>query len=103
MHNPHVKAMFPYVGASDIFKNWIYCNGAAALSFNVMWGAVGISGHAVQEVGKEPIDWLQVFKILPVSSIPDSIGRRVPWYKDWMKNNVYNDYWQRWRIEDKYT
>ena len=103
MHNPHVKAMFPYVGASDIFNSWIYNNGASALSFNVMWGAVSISAQAGQNIEKEPIDWQEVFKILPVSSIPDSIGRNVPWYKDWVKNNIYNDYWKRWNIEEKYS
>ena len=103
LHNSHVKAMFPYVGGSDIFNHWVYCNGAFALSINVFWGAVSVSTRTSQEIMEEPVDWMHALKILPISSIPDSIGRRVPWYKDWLKNSVDNDYWQRWSIEDKYS
>ena len=46
LHNPHVKAMFPYVGAADIFNHWIYNNGAFVLFFNVIWGTASISGQA---------------------------------------------------------
>lgn len=80
LHNPHVKAMFPYVGGSDIYNHWVYCNGAFGLSINVFWGAVSISTRTSQEMTEEPIDWMHVFKILTISSISDSIGRRVPWY-----------------------
>lgn len=89
-----LTCMAPVVAASDFYRHWIYDGGVFALSFNTMWGALSISARVGQDMGAEPIDWDQLFRVLPLSEIPSMLGRRVPWYAEWLAHPLYDDYWK---------
>ena len=100
--NDNLVCMFPFVAASDYYRNWVYNGGAFALSFNTMWGALSISARVGQDMTAEPLDWSELFRSLPVGEIPALLGRNVPWYADWLAHPTYDDYWKAISVARNY-
>jgi putative CocE/NonD family hydrolase len=94
--------MSPVVASSDLYRNWIWDSGAYALSFNTMWGALSISARVGQDMGAEPIDWDQLFRVLPLREIPALMGRNVPWYSTWLDHPLYDDFWKEQSVHRQY-
>jgi uncharacterized protein len=98
----HLVCMFPVVAASDDYRHWIYDGGAFALSFNSMWGIMSIAARVGQDMGVEPLDWGSLFRTLPLSAIPGKMGRRAPWFGDWLAHPLYDDYWKALSVARRY-
>jgi len=100
--NPHLVCMFPYVAAGDYYDHWIYDGGAFALSFNTMWGALSISARVGQDMDAQPIDWDELLRCLPVKDIPGLLGRKVPWFADWLAHPLDDGYWKALCVARRY-
>ncbi len=98
----NLTCMFPVVAASDFYRHWIYSGGVFALSFNTMWGALSISARVGQNMEAEPINWKELFNVLPLSDIPAMLGRETPWYGQWLSHPRYDEYWKELSIARKY-
>ena len=100
--NENLVCLFPYVAASEYFGHWMYNSGAFALSVNIMWGIVSVSSRVGQDMSAQPLDWPEVFKTLPLKDLPDKLGRKSPWFTEWLKHPLYDDYWKGLSIARKY-
>jgi uncharacterized protein len=100
--NPHLVCMFPYVAASDFYRHWVYDGGAFTLSVNTMWGSLSISARVGQEMSAQPLDWDALLKTLPVGDIPYVLGRKVPWWDEWLAHPTYDNFWKSLSIAERH-
>jgi putative CocE/NonD family hydrolase len=99
---PSLVTMFPQVASTSIYRNWLAQGGAFRLSFNYGWGVVRMPDRIMlpqywHSGGFAP-DELKYEKILlhlPLNDIDlESGGYSVPHFRDWIKHQSYDKYWQ---------
>jgi putative CocE/NonD family hydrolase len=103
---PHLKAIFPYVTASEYYEGWTYQSGALMQWFAGSWS----SGLAVDTLRRQAEararanEWV---KTLPVEEYPllspPPVSELAPYYRDWVEHEQSDDYWKRWKISDHYA
>src|SRR5687767_5651053 len=102
---PHLKAIFPYVTASEYYDGWTYQSGALMQWFASSW----TSGLTIDTLRRKanlllrPKDWVEV---LPVEEYrlldTPSPAQLAPYFQDWIDHETDDAYWKRWRISDQY-
>lgn len=95
----------PQVSYSNLYHNWIYTGGAFQLAFNTSWGiATGSRGHQRQYLSfPDEISQATLFRHLPLATIDERSGRKIPHLRDWINHPSYDDYWKEMHpIEDHY-
>ncbi len=102
---PHLKAIFPYVTASEYYDGWTYQNGALMQWFASSWTS-GLAedtlrrktsgrARAKEWVGKLPVENYQLIS-------PPSAADVAPYFRDWVEHERDDDFWRRWKISDHY-
>lgn len=113
--SPYLKTIVPFSAHADIyFYGMNYRGGAFKLRGNLPW-ALGTSGRTMQPAtcamtgctvldiiqattgaGSGPYDWDALYRHLPILTA-DSVatGRPVDFYRNWIRNSTYNDYWKQ--------
>ena len=105
---PALVTIFPMVASTSIYHDWITLNGGWRLSFNFGWGPVRMESRIMQNpgphttAGVRAIHYDQVQWHLPLSTMPQQVGRRARFYDDWLKNPDYNDYWKSLNVEEMF-
>jgi hypothetical protein len=106
LRNPHLAAMAPRVGFSNLYHNWVYTGGAFQLAFNLRWGAVQMQGRVnqVQHLWMPPEQHLAtLFWHLPLIMGDENAGRVSEFYKEWIRHPACDAYWEtRGNIESHY-
>jgi hypothetical protein len=98
LRNPHLAAMAPRVGFSNLYHNWVYTGGAFQLGFNLRWGAVQMNGRVnqVQYLWMPPEQHYEtLFGHLPLITSDERAGRVCEFYKEWMRHPAYDSYWEK--------
>lgn len=98
LRNPHLLAMAPRVGFSNLYHNWVYTGGAFQLAFNLRWGAIQMHTRTNQvqylwmptEQHLSTLAWH-----LPLVTGDENAGRVCEFYKEWMRHPAYDAYWER--------
>jgi putative CocE/NonD family hydrolase len=98
LRNPHLAAMAPRVGFSNLYHNWVYTGGAFQLGFNLRWGAIQMHTRTSQvqylwmptEQHLSTLVWH-----LPLVTGDENAGRRCEFYKEWIRHPTYGPYWER--------
>ena len=96
LRSPYLTALAPQVIMGDYFSECHRIGGAvqwaltmaAALTFStaVAWTQIG----AAQIFGNQ-----KFYRQLPLINMDvEAIGREIPFYRDWFKHQVYDDYWR---------
>jgi uncharacterized protein len=102
---PHLKAIFPYVTASEYYEGWTYQGGALMQWFASSW-ASGLAVDTLRRQAEErarPAEWVNTvpvedYPLLSVSRPPDV----APYYRDWVEHERSDAYWRRWKVSDHY-
>ena len=94
-----LAAITPSVMGHDLFKNLLFENGALNLSIAMAWGA-RVSGRTQQVT--PTTDWEQVYKHLPLITMPEAAGFRMDYYKEWLAHPTYDDYWAKASVEQRH-
>ena len=97
LRNPHLKAMAPKVGFSNLYHNWVYTGGAFQLAFNLRWGPVQMSARTnqVRYLWMPKEQHLEMlFEHLPIISADENAGKAVEFFKDWVRHPAYGAYWE---------
>ena len=96
LRNPHLAAMAPQVGFSNLYHNWVYTGGAFQLAFNVRWGPVQMRSR----VNQVRHLWLpseqhlsSFFDHLPLIEADENAGGAWEPFKDWIRHPDYGPYW----------
>ncbi len=103
---PHLKAIFPYVTASEYYEGWTYQGGALMQWFASSWSA-GLVNDTLRRksaaladskgwIGVLPIEGFRMLELPPVSTL-------APYYADWVAHERDDSYWKPWKISDHYT
>src|ERR1051326_177384 len=102
---PHLVAIFPYVTASEYYDGWTYQNGALMQWFSSSWTSIlGVDTLRRQaESGLSPKEWvneipLESYQILKTPQPP----ALAPYFRDWLKHERDDAFWQKWRVSDHY-
>lgn len=103
---PHLKAIFPYVTASEYYDGWTYQNGAWMQAFSSTW-TTGLAQDTLRRKASAMAKMQEWMKQLPVDDYK-LIGQPMPadyapYFRDWIEHERNDDYWKRWRISDHYS
>lgn len=88
--NPAHTAIVGYVAPSDGFLDMVRWNGIPKIDLAFTW-LMGMDGRINQP--RTGWKWQEVMRQLPVISLDSLVGRHVTTWREWMRNDVLNDYW----------
>jgi putative CocE/NonD family hydrolase len=99
---PSLVTAFPMVASTDIYKNWLSHGGAFRLSFNYGWGAVRMPNRIMnpqywhtEKFAPPELKYEKILLHLPLNDIDQqSAGQAVPHFRDWVKHQSFDKYWQ---------
>jgi uncharacterized protein len=97
LRNPHLTAMAPRVGFSNLYHNWVYTGGAFQLGFNLRWGAIQMHTRTNRTQYlwmPEEVHLSQLFWHLPLITGDEAAGRPSEVYKEWIRHPSYDTYWE---------
>ncbi len=107
LRNPHLAAMAPRVGFSNLYHNWVYTGGAFQLGFNLRWGAIQMHTRTNRTQYlwlPEEVHLSRLFWHLPLITGDEAAGRPNEFYKEWIRHPSYDAYWERLgNIEARYA
>ena len=104
---PHLKAIFPYVTASEYYDGWTYQSGAWMQAFSSTW-TTGLAQDTLRRkasvmmadlnewMTQLPVDKYQMVKQLAPADY-------APYFRDWIEHERDDEYWKRWKISDHYS
>ncbi len=99
LQSPYLKTMVPRVITSNFYDSPNYSGGAFQLALNMLWGFRQL-GRTNQNI--EHYNWPDFFSTLPLITADEAAGRKIAFWKDWVKHPSYDDYWKEVSIEEKY-
>jgi putative CocE/NonD family hydrolase len=108
---PSLVTMFPAVASTSIYKNWLTHGGANRLSFNYGWGVVRMPNRIMlpqywhtEEYAPPELRYETILKRLPLGELDQqAAGQVVPHWRDWIKHQSYDDYWQAISDEEHFA
>lgn len=109
---PELKAIAPFITASNYYNEWYYRNGAMQLSFVEAWCFDSFAASELLRQGKKKeaekilevgdrLDEL-VYDYLPVKGLPYLKGSSDFFY-DWISHPSYDTYWDEINLENKHA
>jgi putative CocE/NonD family hydrolase len=110
---PHLAGICPIVTASNYHDGWTYQGGAFEQWFNESWTSglaqdtlnrsVRSHTNALDGIWKLPLTAYPLFDLPPTAADPDLTHSLAPYFLDWLAHPNYDEYWQRWSIEEHYS
>ena len=110
-----LRAMAPYITASDYYEGWTYQGGALQLGFVLQWALgfaaaeqqrrinAGRAGQAYLDAVHAAIDAIQaLYRRLPLSEMP-ILDEVAPYYADWLAHAAYDGYWRAIAPKEAYA
>jgi putative CocE/NonD family hydrolase len=102
---PHLKAVFPYVTASEYYDGWTYQNGALMQWFASSW-TTGLAEDTLRRKASaqaRPKEWVAQLPVEEYHLMATPAAADVaPYFRDWVEHERDDDYWRRWKISDHY-
>jgi putative CocE/NonD family hydrolase len=102
---PHLKAIFPYVTASEYYDGWTYQNGALMQWFTSSW-TTGLAEDTLRRKTSgqaRPKEWVAQLPVEDYRLISTPTATDVaPYFRDWVEHERDDEYWRRWKISDHY-
>lgn len=102
---PHLKAIFPYVTASEYYDGWTYQNGAWMQAFSSTW-TTGLAQDTLRRKAAGMSNFGEWLKRLPVEDYKligqPTVADVAPYFRDWIEHERSDEYWKRWKISDHY-
>jgi len=99
LRSQYLKTMVPRVITSNFYDSPNYSGGAFQLALNMLWGFRQL-GRTNQNI--EHYNWPELFRTLPLITADEAAGRKITFWKDWVRHPSYGDYWKEVSIEEKY-
>ncbi|MEP7338170.1 MAG: CocE/NonD family hydrolase, partial [Acidobacteriota bacterium] len=103
---PHLKAIFPYVTASEYYDGWTYQNGAWMQAFSSTW-TTGLAQDTLRRKAAGMSNFGEWLKQLPVEDYKligqPTVADVAPYFRDWIEHERSDEYWKRWKISDHYA
>jgi uncharacterized protein len=112
---PHLVTVVPVNTASDYYDGWNYEGGEFRLAFVLPWAISTIAKSAamnrhddatVRELKDAAANSTRWLNFRPYKDLPPLRPDRpavAPWYFDWIRHWIRDDYWKTWSIRDHYA
>lgn len=103
--SPHLTCMAPHVICDDHFGDCHYLGGAFQLLLSLGAAAIWETNLATV-TGAQGARLFQNAKFwshLPIIEMDErAIGRRIPYWREWLEHPTRDEYWRRLRVTDQY-
>lgn len=96
----YLTCIAPQVMCGDLYSGLVYPGGAMFLNVVMTWG-MRTNGRTGQSI--EYHNWTEAFRSLPLTKMDELAGRNLPFWKDWLNNSSYNEYWSKTNHEDRFS
>ncbi|HZX09869.1 MAG TPA: CocE/NonD family hydrolase [Acidobacteriota bacterium] len=100
LRNSHLKCMVPRDATSDSYFDGGFMRGGVYQGW-LGW-CVGTAGGTGRQGRREGLNWKEIYMNLPLNEADESIGFHFPWWKDYFKHPIYDEYWKRTSVHNKY-
>jgi putative CocE/NonD family hydrolase len=102
--SPHRTTMVPHVISDDYFRDYHYVGGAFQLTLSLSAAIILTSNLAIaQGPGAALFNNRRFMRQLPLIDMDvEAIGRKIPFWRDWLEHDRYDEYWQAISTVDKY-
>ena len=98
LQSPHLTCMAPHVICDDFFSDCHYVGGAFQLLLSLSAATIWETKLATV-IGSQAGRLFQNRKFwdhLPLIELDErAIGRRIPYWREWLEHPIYDDYWKR--------
>ncbi len=102
LRHPLLKALAPQVSPSNYWRQGAWVTGATFLMHNELMMLLWASSRAMS-LRPDLYDHQAILRSLPlVDADITAVGRRVPWFQEWLAHNTYDDYWRAISNEEKF-
>ncbi len=92
--SPHLKAMAAHVICDDYFADYHYPGGAFQLTLSLM-AAITFTTNMPTPSFADIFDNGRLLRHLPLIDLDvEAIGKKIPFYRDWLEHSEYDDYWR---------
>ena len=106
LQSPHLNCMTPHVICDDFFSDCHYIGGAFQLLLSlgaaVIWetNLEIVTGRASRKIFQNRRFW----EHLPLIELDErAIGRKIPYWREWLEHPTYDSYWQRCNTADRHA
>lgn len=101
--SPHLTALAPQVIMGDYFRDYHRTGGAVQWALTIAAAITFSTNVAFVQQGACHIFGNQRFyRYLPLLTADvEVIGREIPFYRDWLTHELYDDYWRAFNTEEK--
>jgi putative CocE/NonD family hydrolase len=98
--SPHLSAIVPSVMATELHPGLVYRGGALNLGVLLTWGT-RTSGRTRQRLDNQ--DWVEQFRVLPVSEAANAVGTDVPHWRDWIEHEGRDAWWDQLTLDPRFS
>ena len=89
---PHLTTIVPTATGGNWMKEFPFFNGVPCLW---MFGWLNFVGsHTNQSLAGITADWERIYNTLPISDLPEALGREMPIWKEWMSHLDLDKFWR---------
>jgi len=96
LRSKSLTCMVPRVICCDYYNGLVYPGGALQLNVAMTWG-MRTNARTGQSIDYH--NWTEAFRALPLEKMDELAGRPLPFWKDWIEHDSYDEYWQE--IDDE--
>jgi putative CocE/NonD family hydrolase len=96
----HLSAIVPSVMATDLHPGLVYRGGALNLGVLLTWGT-RTSGRTRQRLDNQ--DWVEQFRVLPVSEAANAAGTDIPHWRDWIEHEGRDGWWDQVDLDSQFS
>jgi putative CocE/NonD family hydrolase len=90
---PHLTTMIPTATGGNWLREFPLFNGIPCLW---MFGWLNFVGARTnQSQAGTTADWERIYNTLPINELPEALGRKLPYWKEWMSHPDMDDFWKR--------
>jgi putative CocE/NonD family hydrolase len=97
--HPLLKAICPRVMGDNLWDGRVWTSGAFALGSNATWSSRTMT-QTTQRL--DHFDWPRLFRHLPLSDIPNVMGKNNLAYAEWTAEPEYGEWWEYPSIDEHY-
>jgi uncharacterized protein len=102
---PHLVSIFPFVTGSEYYEGWTYQSGVLMQWFTSSWTSI-LATDTLRRRASEASpskDWMWILPMenYPILQMP-AADKLAPYFRDWLKHDKDDSYWQQWRVSDHY-
>ncbi|MDD5727846.1 MAG: CocE/NonD family hydrolase [Victivallales bacterium] len=100
--NRFLSALNPRFMAADYWKRAYYCDGAFSLALTWSWLCFESASRISQAKLLPLMNVMNILRSLPLIGLDEASGAPIPFYRDYVSNSQYSDFWKRTNIKDRY-